>query len=248
MDDEPLVRELYADILRTAGYRVTAARDAAEGFAALKAARPDVILLDIMMPGISGLAALERIHGADPDLPVIIVTANPTSEHAIAALKAGAHDFLPKGFPPEVLTRSVQRALAHGRLLAENRQLLRDLKRQVSDLAILNAIASLFTSTLEADRVLALALEQAQQAVRAEGSAILLLPEGTGELTFAVALGGKAGPLKGLRVKVGEGIAGWVAASGQPCLAPDAPRDPRFLPRFDGWTGPETRSLVCVPI
>ncbi|HEV8662723.1 MAG TPA: GAF domain-containing protein [Candidatus Methylomirabilis sp.] len=248
VEDEPLIREQYTDILQQAGYRVQAARDAEEGLAALKAARPDAVLLDVMMPGMGGLQALQQIRESNPDLPVLIVTASPTSEHVIAALKAGAYDFLTKGFTPDVLIRSVQRGVAHGRLLAENRRLLQSLQRQVGDLATLNAIAGLFTSTLEVDRVLTLALEQAQQALRAEGTTILLAEEGTGDLAFAVALGEKAAPLRALRLKLGEGIAGWVAATGQPCLVPDARQDPRFLSRFDAQTGLTTRSLLCVPL
>lgn len=247
VDDEPLIRGLYTEILLMGGYRVTTASDAEEALSALQAARPDAVLLDIMMPGMSGLKALERIRETDPDLPVIIVTANATSEHAIAALKAGAYNFLVKGFTPDLLVRSVRRALAHGGLLAENRRLLQSLQRQVGDLATLNAIAGLFTSTLEVDRVLTLALEQAQQALRAEGSTILLAEEGTRDLVFAVALGEKAAPLNGLRLKVGEGIAGWVAQKGEPLLIKDIRQEStfsesRFFPRYT------TRSLMSVPV
>jgi DNA-binding response OmpR family regulator len=134
VDDEPLPRELFSDVLREAGY---VAHEASNGHQALEIARQvsiDVILLDIMMPGISGLEVLGKLGEITPDSPVIIVTANPTSENAIAALRLGAFDFIVKGFKNEVMLATVSRALERRRMAIRNKALIRQLEGKIEEL------------------------------------------------------------------------------------------------------------------
>ncbi len=127
VDDDKFVRQLYAGLLGGAGYRVTAVAGAAEAYTA--AGRDvDVILLDIMMPGVSGLEALERLRQIAPEVPIIIVTAYQSVQHAIAALRGGAFDFIVKGMKSEMLLNTVERALDRRRLALENRRLMEALR------------------------------------------------------------------------------------------------------------------------
>lgn len=127
VDDERLVRQMSGDLLAEAGYRVTAVGSAAEAFAAA-GGDVDVILLDIVMPEVSGLEALERFHQIAPDVPVIIYTAYQTAQNAIAALRGGAFDFIVKGMKKEMLLNAVTRAVERRRLMLENRRLLEELR------------------------------------------------------------------------------------------------------------------------
>ena len=130
VDDNRLVRQLSSRLLEDAGYRVTAVASAAEAYAA--AARDvDVILLDIMMPEVSGLEALGRLREMAPDVPIPILTAHQTAQNAIAALRGGAFDFIIKGMRPEVLLKSVARAADRHRLALENRRLLKELESRL---------------------------------------------------------------------------------------------------------------------
>lgn len=134
VDDEPLPRQLFSDVLREAGY---VAHEASHGHQALEIARQksiDVILLDIMMPGISGLEVLGKLGELTPDSPVIIVTANPTSENAIAALRLGAFDFIVKGFKSEVMLATVSRALERRRMAIRNKALIWQLEAKIEEL------------------------------------------------------------------------------------------------------------------
>ncbi len=134
VDDELLPRQLYADVLRDEGYVVL---EAENGHRALEIARQeaiDVVLLDIMMPGMSGLEALSKLGELAPDSPVVIVTAHPTSDNAIAALRLGAFDFIVKGFKNEVMLTTVARALDRRRLTVRNRGLIRQLEAKVQEL------------------------------------------------------------------------------------------------------------------
>jgi len=134
VDDELLARQLFADVLRDAGY-IT--HEAENGEQALEIARKetiDVVLLDIMMPGLSGLEVLAKLGEVAPDSPVIIVTANPSSDNAIAALRLGAFDFIVKGFKNEVMLTTVARAMDRRRLAIRNRGLIHQLEAKIQEL------------------------------------------------------------------------------------------------------------------
>ena len=127
VDDDRLTRQMYGDRIADAGYRVTTVASAAEAYEA--AARGvDVILLDIVMPEVSGIEALERLRQIAPDVPVIIFTAYQTAQNAIAALRGGAFDFVVKGMKNEMLLHAVARAVERRRLTLENRRLLEELR------------------------------------------------------------------------------------------------------------------------
>jgi CheY-like chemotaxis protein len=134
VDDELLARQLFADVLREAGY-VT--HQAENGERALEIARQetiDVVLLDIMMPGMSGLEVLAKLGELTPDSPVVIATANPTSDNAITALRLGAFDFIVKGFKNEVMLTTVARAMDRRRLAIRNQGLIRQLEAKIQEL------------------------------------------------------------------------------------------------------------------
>jgi DNA-binding NtrC family response regulator len=104
VDDEAEVRSTLADIVRAMRYadtlEVGEASDGQEGLNAVVAQRPDLILLDLQMPRVSGLALLKQIHQADRRLPVIVVTATQDTKLAAEALSNGAVAYLPKPFDP----------------------------------------------------------------------------------------------------------------------------------------------------
>lgn len=108
---------------------------------------------------------------------------------------------------------------------------------------------SLFLSgTLELKELLKRILEVSQRMLGASASSVLLLDENTKELTFEQALGEKAESLKPFKIKLGEGIAGKVAATGNPVLLSDVRKDPAFTGKVDALTGFVTRSVLCVPM
>lgn len=115
VDDGDLTRQFYADLLTEHGFAVAAAASGPEGLALLAARPAEVVVLDIVMPGMSGLEVLQRLHAERPGLPVIILTGHPTSQNAIAALKLGAVDFIVKGLDPALVALAVHRAVQRGR-------------------------------------------------------------------------------------------------------------------------------------
>lgn len=134
VDDEPLARQLFTDVLHEAGYRTHAAEGGPQALEIARREAIDVVLLDIMMPGMSGLEVLAKLGEVVPDSPVIIATAHPSSENAIAALRLGAFDFIVKGFKNEVMLATVARALDRRRLAIRNRALIRQLEAKIQEL------------------------------------------------------------------------------------------------------------------
>jgi two-component system nitrogen regulation sensor histidine kinase GlnL len=131
IDDERFVREICVDIIAAEGYRVLTAADAEEGLRVARTEPVGAVLLDLMMPRVSGFDALQTFSEQLPDIPVVVMTAHSSQSRVIDLLKMGAYDFLLKPFEPNDLVHSTRRALERHRLLTENRRLLRDLQEQV---------------------------------------------------------------------------------------------------------------------
>ncbi len=134
VDDEALTRNFFGDLLSEHGVRVVTARDGAEALALARRHPVEAVLLDIMMPGMSGLKVLEHLRAEDPDLPVIILTAYASSQNAVTALKLGAFDFIVKGLEPELVVLAVHRAVRHRRDALHKKGEMEHLRAHLVDL------------------------------------------------------------------------------------------------------------------
>lgn len=111
VDDEPAVREMLGRVLRPEGYEILQAGDGQQALALIQQEKPDLLLLDIRMPGLDGLEILRRAKALDRDLPVVMVTSNALVQDAVAAMRAGSDDYLVKPLEPADVIRSVRSAL-----------------------------------------------------------------------------------------------------------------------------------------
>ncbi len=123
-----------------------------------------------------------------------------------------------------------------------------ELKRQVERLSLFHDVGKALASTLDLQKVLQTIMEKISDLLQPDAWSLLMLDEKAQELYFEIAIGAGADKLKDLRLKIGEGIAGWVAQHGEPVLVDEVEKDPRFTPRFDELTQTDTRSVVAVPI
>jgi DNA-binding NtrC family response regulator len=128
IDDEPIVQEVLGTILAPEGYRLTIVPDAESGLRALDEQAFDLIVLDLMLPGMGGLEALTAIRRRDRDQVVLMLTAYGSVETAVQAMRMGAHDYLSKPFRNEDVLRAIRNGLRHSRLQEENRSLRRALE------------------------------------------------------------------------------------------------------------------------
>jgi PAS domain S-box-containing protein len=119
IDDEERIRDACRAVLIEEGFEVELAPDGSQGLALIQQAHFDIVLLDLMMPNLSGFDVLSRINALHPDTVVIVITGYATLEHSIEAMKKGAFDFIPKPFSPAQLRLVVDRAMTYTRALED---------------------------------------------------------------------------------------------------------------------------------
>ena len=132
VDDDDTFRGVLEREIAGFGHEVRSFADAESALASLELERTDVALLDLRLPGMDGLALLQRIKQLDPNLPVVILTGHGSFPDAVAAMRAGAFDFLGKPAPLDELELSLERALQHGALRRRNRLLRTLMSREIA--------------------------------------------------------------------------------------------------------------------
>jgi GAF domain-containing protein len=130
----------------------------------------------------------------------------------------------------------------------ENSLLYEMAQRRVEELSTLHRVGQTLTSSLEPDEVIKAILRETRAALGVAGSSIALLDEEKGDLVFISVVGAASSGVHGVRLALGQGIAGWVAQKGEPLLVDDAQSDPRFFGGVDAETGFVTRSVLCIPM
>jgi DNA-binding NtrC family response regulator len=131
VDDEQVVRTSLTHWFREDNYNVLAAEDAETALKIFEKSKFDLILLDMKMPGMSGLDLLVKIKANDPDVVVILITAFASVQSAIKALKNGAQDYITKPIDPDELSHIVEKALEQKKLIKENIQLKENIEEIV---------------------------------------------------------------------------------------------------------------------
>ena len=125
IDDDPTQRRLIQAAVEKAGFACRTAPDGESGFTTATEAGADVILLDLTMPGLSGIETLERLSERIPDVPVIMLTATSGIDTIVTAMRAGAVDFIVKPANPERVLVSIRNALKMSSLTGEVKRLTR---------------------------------------------------------------------------------------------------------------------------
>lgn len=126
IDDEEVVLDSCADILAGEDVQIATALNGLLGLERVHEFAPDLVFLDLKMPGISGLEVLERVFARDPTIVVIVITGYATVDSAVEAMKKGASDFLPKPFTPDEFRIVVRRGLEKRKLVLETLALRRE--------------------------------------------------------------------------------------------------------------------------
>lgn len=190
IDDEPAHRLMVRVVLGDAGFRVLEADNGSSGLVTLRSKPVDVVLLDMRMPGMSGLDVLQKMHEEAMTTPVIMLTAFGNVGSAVEAMKIGAWDYLTKPTDNDELLAVVQKAAEHVRLTRENR----DLKKQIGQLRETRIIGS----SGEIRKV----VELIEQVGPSEANVLILGESGTGKELVAQQLHEKSARSGGPLVKV----------------------------------------------
>lgn len=120
VDDKEMMRDSVGTTLERAGFRTLTATDGQGALDSIARERPDAVVTDMRMPGVSGMELLERVRQIDDELPIVLMTAFGTIETAVKAMKLGAFDYLTKPFEGDELIIAVKRAIEHRRVVREN--------------------------------------------------------------------------------------------------------------------------------
>ena len=130
VDDETGILETLQILLKNEGFEPRVALGGKQGLERLAAVSPDIVLTDVRMPSIGGIDVLSAARAQDPDLPVILMTAQADLRSAIQAVNAGAYHYIQKPFVNDEIVAILRRAAEHRDLRAENRSLRQEIRRR----------------------------------------------------------------------------------------------------------------------
>ena len=226
IDDEAASMRALCDTLRDHGYQTTGLTSGEEALRALGESQFDLLLTDLMMPEMDGVALLAAALKIDPQLVGVLMTGRGTIETAVQAMKAGALDYVLKPIKLTALLPVVARAVSVRRLRLENMEL--------RDTVAIHELNQAIAHTLDAKVLLDKIVDAALAQFEADEASIMLLLEDGQTLYVAAVRGEQRAALLGSRLTIGEGIAGRVAERLEPlvlqgevkdpCLAPSHPR------------------------
>lgn len=228
VEDADEIRHFLAEILTSAGYDVLTGADGAEGYALARDLRPDLLIADYLMPGMTGLEMLAALRGEGLQFPFILITAEGSEALAVEALRLGVNDYLIKPFEPDDLLQAAARVLREHwtrqitdhiprQLLAANRQL----EQRLHDLDTLVQLGQRVSSTLDLQPVLDHVVQAAKTITRAESSILLLAEDGSSDLYLYAATQLLADRAEARRVLVSDSAAGEVMRRRTPLVLTD---------------------------
>ncbi|GMR05160.1 MAG: sensor domain-containing diguanylate cyclase [Thermodesulfobacteriota bacterium] len=124
----------------------------------------------------------------------------------------------------------------------------KEARLRISQLSTFNEVGKTLTSSLDLKEILKIVMEKIRELLHPGNWSLLLMDEETKDLKFEIAVGKGSEKIRGMRLKSGEGIAGWVAREKKPVLVTDVTKDPRYSKKVDSITNYNTRSIICVPL
>ena len=222
-DRDDSVQFLTDYILQPNGYRHITARDGAVGLETALSESPDLIIMDLKMPKMTGLEVLAALRERAVDIPVILMTFHGSEETAVRAFRLGARDYIIKPYETMEMLQAIDRALSEVRLRRERDQLTeglltvnRQLERRVKELNILYNVSKSVTALLDLEELLNRIVEAGLYVTGAEEGSVLLIDRKTGDLYMRAARNLGERFARGFRVKVQDTIAGQVLRTGEP--------------------------------
>ena len=238
VDDEVELKNILVEALTSQGYETSGFTSGEEGLAALRAEAFDVLLTDLMMPGMDGITLVRESLQIDPHLVCMMMTGQGTIQTAVDAMKEGAFDYVLKPFRLQTVLPVLTRAMNTRRMRLENLQL--------RETVAIYELGQTIAFTLDPQTVIGKLADAALQQTDADEVSILLpTSEGANELYVAAVRGENREHLLGERVSLDESISGWVAREREPLILDGEVNDERFRSLCPH---PEIRSAISIPM
>jgi GAF domain-containing protein/FixJ family two-component response regulator len=252
VDDAQGVLDFLADyVLRPNGYEVLTAMDGEEGLSMALDEKPDLIILDLEMPRMTGMEVLEALDEEGCDTPVIVITFHGSETIAAQSFKLGVKDYITKPFKMEEILEAIEKALNESRLQKEKSELMtrlmtnnKELERRIQEFNILHGIGQAMNSLLQLEDLLNRAVEAAVYVTGVEEGVLLLIDEETNELLVGAAQGEGEEYTPGFRIKIEDSIMEKMIQTGQPTIV----ESPSVDVRVGAEEGRPVKSFLNVPL
>ncbi|UCG29457.1 MAG: diguanylate cyclase [candidate division WOR-3 bacterium] len=229
--------------LRELGLSNTTVASIAELRKLIRKKKCDICLLDV-----AALTILDQLRKQHEEVPVILVADRNAVMNLEKAIFAGVAGLLLRPYRIDFLQKVLEKAIQRRNEIILNRKTVISLKRKVQVMQTLNEVVQAINSSLKPKEILNTIMAKAADLINAEGWSVLLFNEKTRELVFEAASGKAGKKLLGMRLRIGQGVAGWVARYGKSLMVPDVSKDPRFYSGVDQQTQFITKSVLCVPM
>ncbi len=239
VDDDPGARSLFRDILVSNGYRVALASTGEEALAYLHLITPDLVLLDLALPGIDGRGVANQIKmdTTKPFMPIIMLSAHTELSASVMSLDAGADDFLPKPI-------DIDELLAHVRAMLRLQRAQRDLSNEQRKTELLLHLTRELGASIELDVLLTRFLDHLADAVGAIRASIILVDYDDEHTLCYSSSRNPATPI--LSDILRHGVAGWVLHERLPLVVPDTYEDDRWVSKASFQK--QVRSVAAMPV
>lgn len=203
---------------------------------------------DLLILDDSAMKILERLRKLDLTVPIIMITDKTTEIDYEKLIFIGVEGVITRPYRADFFKKVVTKAMKNRRAVLTNMKAMVSFRQKIQELQTLNEVVQAISSSLKPNEILRIIMEKTADLIKAEGWSVLLFDHEQGELIFEAVAGEAGKKLLGLRLKVGQGVAGWVARYGQSLIVPDVSKDPRFYSGIDKKTKFITRSILCVPM
>jgi PAS domain S-box-containing protein len=237
VDDEVELKNILVEALASQGYETTGVTSGEAALVLLRAEPFDVLLSDLMMPGMDGIAVVREALQIDPHLVAIIMTGQGTIQTAVDAMKGGAFDYVLKPFRLHTVMPVLTRAMNTRHMRLENLQL--------RETVAIYELGQTIAFTLDPQTIISKLADAALQQSDADEVSILFPTENGKELYVAAVRGENRQRLLGERVPLQESISSWVVHKRTPLILDGEINDKRFRAL---WPRPEIRSAISIPM
>lgn len=238
VDDEVELKNILVEALTSQGYETTGFTSGGEALVALRAEAFDVLLTDLMMPGMDGITLVRESLQIDPHLVCLMMTGQGTIQTAVDAMKEGAFDYVLKPFRLQTVLPVLTRAMNTRRMRLENLQL--------RETVAIYELGQTIAFTLDPQTVISKLADAALQQTDADEVSVLLpTSDDAKELYVAAVSGENREHLLGERVPLEQSISGWVAREREPLILDGEINDKRFRSMCPH---PEIRSAISIPM
>ncbi|MFZ5915866.1 MAG: GAF domain-containing protein [Chloroflexota bacterium] len=245
VDDNAQIADFLTEhLLPRLGYDTLTARDGRAALKKVRAHQPDLMLLDLRLPDISGLDVLHQLAEEGRSVPTILFTAYGSEQVAVDAFRLGVQDYLIKPVDPDDLAAAIDRAASESRLRREKNRLTAQLQQQATRLTVLSKVGQSITSTLELDEVLRRIVEAGVYLTQADEGFLALQDSQTDQLYLRATknLGQSEGET--LRLKIGDSLVTQVQRTGHALRLTHSPG----MGSLKVSTGFLVHSLLYVPL